>query len=179
MAIKPTIYKTRIMLSDLNRDHYESVNLTIALHPSETMERMMARILAFCINHHNDLTFGKGISDSDEPDIWIKELNEQINLWIDVGEPSPDRIKKASRNSAVTTVYSFNSKSKTWWEQNKNQFSRFKASFHQFDWPQIQTLATFAKRTMDWSVTITDQTIYISAETQECEVSWLTLQELI
>lgn len=177
MAVKPTIYKSRIMLSDLNRDHYESLNLTIALHPSETVERMMARMIAFCINHQENLSFCKGLSDTDEPDIWVKELDEQISLWIDIGEPMPDRIKKSSRQSKASKVYSFNSKSDTWWEQNKNQFGFLNASIYQFDWPQIQALAKLIQRTMDWSITITDKTAYVSAENQECEVSWSTLQE--
>ena len=74
MAIKPTIYKFRISLSDLNRNYYDTLNLTIALHPSETLERMMARVIAFCLNATENLTFTKGLSDIDEPDISWKNI---------------------------------------------------------------------------------------------------------
>ena len=52
MAIKPTIYKLTVSLSDLNRQIYDSLSLTIARHPSETMERMAVRMLAFCRQVH-------------------------------------------------------------------------------------------------------------------------------
>ena len=70
MALKPTIYKSRIALSDVNRNYYDTLNLTIAQHPSETLERMMVRIMAYCINAQENLIFTKGISSPEEPDIW-------------------------------------------------------------------------------------------------------------
>jgi uncharacterized protein YaeQ len=60
MALKPTIFKLQISLSDLNRNYYDTLNLTLAQHPSETVERMMARVLAFCINAQERLVFTKG-----------------------------------------------------------------------------------------------------------------------
>jgi len=176
MAIKPTIYKLRIALSDMNRNHYDSLNLTVALHPSETVERMMTRIVAYCLNAHSELALTKGLSDVDEPDLWIKTLDDQINLWIDVGEPSPDRVKKSSRLAPDVKVYSFNSKTDTWWEQGKPKFSLYKnVQFYKLDWLQVETLATFLKRTMDWSVSISDDTIYIAGEDQECELKLVEL----
>ncbi len=171
MAIKPTIYKLQIAISDFNRDHYDSVNLTVALHPSETLERMMARIVAYCINAQENLTFTKGLSNVEEPDIWVKTLDDLISLWIEVGEPTPERIKKSSRLAPKVKVYSFNSKSNTWWEQSKNKVSPFKnVQFYQFNWRQTQNLASFAKRTMDWSLSISGDTVYITDENQECEL---------
>lgn len=176
MAIKPTIYKLRIALSDLNRNYYDSVSLTIALHPSETLERMMARIVAYCLNAQDNLKFTKGLSTVEEPDIWVKTLDDQVSLWIDVGEPAPDRIKKSSRLAPEVKIYSFNSKSDTWWEKSKNKVYQFEnVTFYQLDWQHIETLATFTKRTMDWSISISDDTVYIAAENQECE---LTIREL-
>ncbi len=171
MAIKPTIYKLRIAISDFNRDFYDSVNLTVALHPSENLERMMARIVAYCLNAQKYITFTKGLSEVDEPDIWVKTLDGLISLWIDMGEPAPDRVKKSSRLAPEVKVYSFNSKSDTWWEQSKNKVLSYNnVKFYQFDWPQVQTLATFAKRNMDWSLSISGDTVYIAAETEECEL---------
>ena len=111
MALKPTIYKAKINLSDINRNIYQALSLTIAQHPSETLERMMVRVLAFCLNADENLTFTKGLSAVEEPDIILKSLSDSTMLWIDVGEPSADRIKKATRIAEVVKVYSFNSKS--------------------------------------------------------------------
>lgn len=171
MAIKPTIYKLRIAISDLNRDYYDSVSLTIALHPSENTERMMARIVAYCLNAQENLSFTKGLSVVEEPDIWVKTLDDQIKLWIDMGEPAPDRVKKSSRLSPQVIVYSFNSKSDTWWEQSKDKIQQYKnVKFYQFEWSQIQQLAQLTKRNMDWSLSISGDTVYVSAADETCEV---------
>ena len=157
MAIKPTIFKVRINLSDLNRDYYQSISLTLAQHPSETVERMMVRVLAYCLNASEDLQFTKGLSAVEQPDIWLKTLDEQILLWIDVGEPVVDRVKKAARQSKAVNIYSFNTKSDVWWQQSEAKFKQLNASFFRFNWDEIEQLAGLVERTMDISVTITGQ----------------------
>jgi len=178
VAIKPTIYKLRVNLSDLNRDYYDTLSLTIALHPSETIERMMARMLAFCINAEPELSFTKGLSSIEEPDIWQRTLDDQIALWIDIGEPASERIKKASRQAKKVSVYSFNSKSDVWWQQGQSKFKQLNVSVYRFDWPGIQALAALVERTMDFSVTITGDSAYIATQLGECEVSWEVLQSV-
>jgi len=175
VALKPTIFKFKISLSDLNRNYYDSLNVTIAQHPSETAERMMVRILAFCINAEEHLVFTAGLSAVDEPDIWAHSLDGQLNMWIDVGEPAVDRIKKARRLAQAVKVYSFNSKSNAWWAQAEAQFNQLDVSVYQFEWQNIQTLTALLQRTMDLSVTITGDSAYIAAATGECEVHWSTL----
>lgn len=176
MALKPTIYKFKIALTDLNRNYYDTLSLTVAQHPSETIERMMVRMLAFCINAEESLLFTKGLSTSEEPDLWTHTADGRIGVWIDVGEPDPDRIKKATRIAQTVKVYSFNSKSNVWWMQEQAKFAPLTAAIFQFQWPQIQTLATLAQRTMDISVTITEESAFVATESGECEVSWVTLQ---
>ncbi len=177
MALKPTIYKLKIDLSDVNRDYYDKLNLTIAKHPSETLERMMARVLAYCINAQEYLEFTKGVSAAEDPDIWARSLDNQILLWIELGEPAVDKIKKATRQSKSVKIYSFNSKSDTWWVQGQDDINKLKVSVFQFQWESIQAFAKLAKRTMDLSITISEETSYISAENGDCEVSWVSLQE--
>ena len=108
MALKPTIYKFGITLANIDENHYDTLNLTIARHPSESNERMMARVLAFCMNAQEGLSFTKGLSAVEEPDIWARTLDGRIALWIDMGEPTADRIKKAARLCPEVKVYSFN-----------------------------------------------------------------------
>lgn len=176
MALKPKIYKSRIALSDIDRDYYDALNLTLAQHPSETLERMMARVLALCINARESPVFAKGLCAVDEPDIWVRAPDDRIALWIDVGEPSVDRIKKASRLSPVVKVYSFNSKSDVWWRQGRAGFEELPVSVFRFQWQGVQALAALVQRTMDISVTIAGDSAYIAAEAGECEVSWVPLQ---
>jgi uncharacterized protein YaeQ len=176
MASSSKICKLKISLSDIDRNHYDTLSLTVAQHPSETTERMMVRILVFCINARENLEFTKGLCAVDEPDIWAHSLDGQLLLWIDVGEPSIERVKKASRIAGEVKVYSFNRKSIPWWEQGRDKFARLKASFYRFDWQNIQSLAALYQRTMQLSITITGDSAYVATGLGECEVSWLTLQ---
>ena len=178
MAIKPTIYKLRISLSDLNRNYYDSLNLTLAQHPSETIERMMVRVLAYCINAQEDLSFTKGLSEVDEPDLWVRSLDDQILLWIDIGEPAVDRIKKVRHTAKAVKVYSFNTKSDVWWSQVQNKMKMLPVSVYKFEWEEIHALADLVERTMDISVSITGDSAYVATEKGECEVSWEALQEV-
>lgn len=175
MALKPTIYKTNITLSDLNRDYYDSFNLTIAQHPSETIERMMARVMAFCVNAEEGLEFTRGLSEVEQPDIWKISLDGQIERWLDVGEPEVERIKKATRKANSVEVFSFNSKSDVWWAQSREKFAQLNAHFYRFNWHEIQRLASLCQRTMAISVLITGESALITFENGECDVNWQTL----
>jgi len=179
MALKPTIYKFKIALSDLNHDHYTSLNLTVALHPSETLERMMARVLAFCLHAYNDteqlMSFTKGLSSVDEPDIWLRSLDDQLQLWIDVGEPAFERMKKACRQSKHTFVYSFNAKSDVWWKQGMSQLQTLPIDIMQFKYAEIQGLAALVERTMDWSLTLSGESAFVATAKTQVELSWQTL----
>jgi len=177
MAIKPTIYKFRISLSDLNRNYYDTLNLTVALHPSETIERMMVRVLAYCINAQEQLAFTKGLSEIDEPDLWVRTYDEKTTLWIDVGEPSIERIKKSCRLAEKVKVYCFNSKADVWWMQSQGKINQLEASVIKFDWQEIQRLASLVERTMDMSVSITGDSAYVATEQGESEIAWEILQE--
>ena len=176
MALKPTIFKMNINLSDLNHDRYELLNLTVAQHPSETAERMMARVLAYCLNAQEFLSFSKGLSSCDDPDIWAKSLADEYLLAIDVGEPAFARTKKTCRQAAFVKVYTFNTKSDVWWKQSQKDFSTLAVDVYQFQFAQIQTLAKLLKRTMDLSLTISGDSLYIAAELGECEVTCGELQ---
>ena len=175
MASNSKICKLTISLSDIDRNYYDALNLTVAQHPSETVERMMVRILVFCINAQERLDFTKGLSAVDEPDIWARSLDDQLLLWIDVGEPAIERIKKASRIAKEVKVYSFNRKSKPWWDAGREKFTQLKASYYRFDWQSIQALAKLQQRTMQLSVTISGNSAYVATELGECEVAWEAL----
>ncbi|ANU38774.1 YaeQ family protein [Vibrio scophthalmi] len=175
MALKPTIYKFRISLSDTNRDYYDSLSCTIALHPSETTSRMMARVLAYCLNAKPELQFTKGLSSIEEPDLWLKALDGTIEEWIEVGEPAVDRVKKSTRLAKRVQVYAFNSKADVWWNQSKSKLNALPATIHCFDGAAIEALAADVERGMELSVMITGNSLFVDGKTSH-EVTWETLQ---
>ncbi|CAH0536353.1 YaeQ family protein [Vibrio marisflavi] len=177
MALKPTIYKFRISLSDLNTNHYDSLSLTVAQHPSENNQRMLARVLAYCLNSQHSLKFTKGLSTTEQPDMWSHSLDDIILLWIDVGEPDVDRIKKASRKAEQVKVFSFNTKSDLWWEQNQRQIADFaNVEVHQFEPGAIEEVAQSLVRGMEMSVMISDESIFIDTDAGSYNLVWKKLQ---
>jgi uncharacterized protein YaeQ len=120
MALKATIFKAELQVSDLDRGHFATHALTIARHPSETDERMMVRILAFALNADEHLEFGRGLSSEGEPDLVKKDLTGAIELWIDVGLPDEREVRKAAGRSNAVQVFIYGGRgADLWWGQNQ------------------------------------------------------------
>ena len=137
---------------------------------------MVARLLAFCLNAQEGLTFTKGLSEIDEPDIWIRTMDETTSLWSDGGEPDVERAKKAVRKAKRAKIYSFNTKSGTWWDQNRGKFGLHNLDVTRFSPSSVAALAEMVERTLDWSVTVTGQTAFVATPRGEVEVDWEELQ---
>jgi len=177
MALKSTIYKADCQISDMDRGYYQSHNLTIALHPSETEERMMVRLLAFMINADEQLLFTKGLSTDDEPELWQKNLTDDIELWIEVGMPDEKRIRKASSRAAKVIVYTYGGRNTVWWNQIQPKLERFK-NLTVINLPKEATdqLAAMVKRTMQLNVSIQDKQLWISDDQNTVNIApeiWL------
>ena len=118
MALNSTIYKVELQVSDMDRHYYATHALTLARHPSETEERLMVRLLAFALYADERLEFGKGISDEDEPALWRKAYTDEIELWIEVGQPDESRIRKACGRARQVVVISYGGNAaELWWNK--------------------------------------------------------------
>src|SRR5690606_31628497 len=125
MALKSTIYKAALQVSDMDRNYYGQHALTIARHPSENDERMMVRLLAFACNAGEALEFGRGLSADDEPDLWEKDLTGAIQLWIDVGLPDEKLLRKACGRSRQVRLYAYGGRIvDIWHEENRARLMR-------------------------------------------------------
>jgi len=172
MAIKATIFKAGLQITDMDRNYYQDHQLTLARHPSETDERMMVRLLAFALNASESLQFTKGLSTDDEPDIWQKSMSDEIELWIDLGQPDEKRIRKACGRSRQVLIYIYQQGSgKAWWEQNHHKLERF-ANLGVTFLPEesVQALGKMAKRSMRLQCTIADSQLWFSDGEQAVEI---------
>ncbi len=126
MALKATIFKAELQIADMDRNYYAAHNLTIARHPSETDERMMLRLLAFALSADEQLSFTRGISSDDEPDLWQQSLSGEIEHWIELGQPDEKRIRKACGRAHRVTLHPYSgSSADIWWSQNGDRLQRF------------------------------------------------------
>jgi len=126
MALKSSIYKAKLNVTDMDRHVYQEYPLTIACHPSETEARMMLRILAFAMYSSESLEFGRGISTDNEPDLWQRSLAGDIELWIDLGTPDESRIRKACGRSDRVVIFAYGERSVAmWWSKQEAALKRF------------------------------------------------------
>jgi uncharacterized protein YaeQ len=162
MALKPTIYKAQIELADSDRNCFESLSLTLAKHPSETLERMTVRLLSYCLHCTRGLEFTKGISTADEPDLWVHSDHGDIEHWIEVGQPEQPRLRKACGRARQVSVYAFAKSAPTWWKLQGEELSalpHFEA--WQFDWAEVQAAAELLDRTVQLNVSIVGGIVYL------------------
>ncbi len=166
MALRSTIYKVDLHVSDSDRNYYNTHSLTVAQHPSETAERMMVRLVLFALYAQDDLVFTKGLSDVDEPDMWVKDLTGQIQLWLEVGQPDEKRILKASSKSDQVVICAYAGQaSKVWWSGIKNKIERAK-NVRVICLPQVVTksFAAWVERGMQLHINIQEGEILISSD---------------
>jgi uncharacterized protein YaeQ len=105
VAQTATLYQFAIDLSDLDRGVYETLDLRVARHPSETMAYMLVRVLAYCLEYGEGIALTEGLSSGDEPAIVVRDLTGQISAWIEVGLPDADRLHRASKRAGRVAVY--------------------------------------------------------------------------
>jgi uncharacterized protein YaeQ len=105
MALGATIYAFDIELSDVDHAVYEAINLRVAQHPSETPDYLVARVLAYCLEYTEGISFSKGLSDPDEPAIVVRDLTGALQAWVDIGLPEPERLHRASKAAPRVAIY--------------------------------------------------------------------------
>lgn len=176
MALKSTIYKAELQIADMDRHYYAQYSLTLAKHPSETEERLMVRLIAFSLFAHEALSFGKGLSEDDEPDLWQKDLTGAIELWINVGLPDEREIRKACGRAKQVVVVLYGGRvADMWWQQNSKGLLKLN-NLTVINLPETEALTQACTRGMNVNCTIQDDQILVGHETGSFELSPVTLK---
>lgn len=157
MALKATVFKVNLQVSDLDRHHYATYALTLARHPSETDDRMMLRVLAFALEAAEGLEFGKGIS-SDEPALWQHDPTGLIEHWIEAGLPEESALRRACGKARKVTVYAYGSRATApWWQKNGAALGRLaNLRVRQLADETLAALGALAERSMDITCLVQD-----------------------
>ena len=162
MALKPTIFKAQIALSDSDRNCFEELSLTVAQHPSETTERMTARIITFCLHSARGLQFTRGLSTADEPDLWLRSDSGETLQWIELGQPEEPRLRKACGRAQSVSVYAFGKSADTWWNINGTIIRALpRVQIWKLPWVEVEQASQLISRTMKLGVSIVGGTVYL------------------
>jgi uncharacterized protein YaeQ len=167
MALKATVHKVELQVSDMDRHYYASHNLTLAQHPSETEQRLMVRLLAFALFADERLEFGRGLSDEEDPDVWRRDYTGDIEQWIDLGQPDESRIKKAcGRAQQVVVVNYSGNASDIWWNKVAPNLTRIKnLTVIDIDPASVDAISTLLQRSMRLTAMIQDGELQLMSDT--------------
>lgn len=176
MALKATIFKADIDISDMDRGYYESHALTLARHASETDERMMIRVLAFALNAHEHLALTDNMASPEDPALWQKDLTGVIDVWIEVGQPDEKRLLKACGRAGQVIVYCYANSALIWWNALAPKVERAK-NLTVVHVPESVALASLAQRTMSFQLTIEGGTVWLTAGEQTVEITPVLLRQ--
>lgn len=157
MATKPTVYKAKLSVANVDAGNYADYQLTLTCHPSETEERLMMRVLAFALNASERLEFGNAISEQNEPDLRETSLAGDTELWIQVGNPDDRNIAKACGKARRVIVYCYNQQPRQWWERTAPKLARQRnLEVYLVEPGTAKELSRLADRSMNLQVIIQD-----------------------
>jgi uncharacterized protein YaeQ len=105
MALTSTIYNAVVELSDIDRGVYETLDLRLAMHPSESPAYLATRLLGYCLEYTEGIEFTSGLSNGEEPAIVVRDLTGRTTAWIEVGAPEAERLHRASKQAERVAVY--------------------------------------------------------------------------
>ena len=180
MAIKSTIFKASLQIADIDHSYYADHALTLARHPSETDERMMVRLCALALQAHQlqsvcagdgILAFGAGLSDPNEPDVWLRDFTGQTRLWIEVGQPEDKPLLKACGKADAVVLYCFSQAADVWWRGMESKLARPKnLRVWRIPTAAAQALIPMAQRSMALQATIQEGMLTLGDGTHNVDI---------
>ena len=180
MALKSTVFRAHLQIADIDHNYYADHTLVLARHPSETDERMMVRLAALALHAHTlqsvcngdgTLAFGAGLSDPDEPDVWLRDFTGLTRLWIEVGQPDDKPLTKACGKADAVVLYCFNHAAEVWWKGIENKLTRPRnLSVFRIPTESAQALQALAQRSMQLQATVQDGSLMLSDDKTSVEI---------
>jgi len=164
MALPATMRRFEIALADADRDVYETLDLRVAQHPSESERYLVARVLARALEHAEGVDFSKGgVSDDDEPALVQRDLRGDWVAWIEVGAPSPDRLHKATKLAPRVVVYAWKSPDQLAAAIVERRVHRADAiELFEVDAAFLDAVAATLDRTNAWELAVTGGSTYLT-----------------
>jgi uncharacterized protein YaeQ len=161
--LTPTIYSFEIELSDVDRGVYETLALRVARHPSETEEYLLTRVLAYCLESAEGLSFSNGLAEPDEPALAVRDLTGAMRVWIDIGVPDAARMHKASKAAARVVVYTHKDPEKVMRQWSGERIHRAaELELYSVDRTLLAELVARLKRRMVFALSVTSGHLYVT-----------------
>ena len=174
MALKSTVYKANISLSNLNIHHYSDYSLTLAKHPSETDLRLIIRLMVFSLLAQEGLQFTKGLGSDNEPDLWKINHDGSIDHWIELGLPDERHIRQICGKAKRVSIYTYHQNQNVqWFESLEKKLTRFDhLNIIHFLFEDELLLENFAQKGMNLTITIEDNELWLSNDNDRLKIEF-------
>jgi uncharacterized protein YaeQ len=167
MALTATIYSFQTQLADIDRGVYETLGLRIARQPSETLEYMLTRFLAFCLEYREGIEFTEGVAAGDQPAVLARDLTGRVTSWVEVGMPDARRLHRGSKLAGRVAVYTHRNVAQVLAELNGKQIHRAaEIPVYEFGRGFVEQVAAVLQRRTDASVSIIERQLYLDLDGQ-------------
>lgn len=162
VALKATIYNLNVDLADIDRGTYETLDLCLARQPSETIEYMLMRVLAYCLEYADGIALTEGVAAGNEPAVLIRDLTGRTTAWIEVGMPDADRLHRGHKLAGRAAVYTHRDVRKLLAQLSSTNVHRFAdIPVYAFDPGFVDEVAGLIQRRCAISVSITERELYL------------------
>lgn len=163
MALTSTIHQFDIALADVDRGVYEAVALRVARHPSESMEYMLTRVLAYCLEWKEGIAFSNGLAEPDMPAVMVRDLTGTITRWIEIGAPDADRLHRASKaTNGQVAVYTHREPRIVLQAYEGARIHKSEAiPLYAIDRPLLEELGALVDRRTAMDLSVTERELYI------------------
>jgi uncharacterized protein YaeQ len=163
VALTATIYRFNIELADADRGVYETLDLRVACHPTETEEYLVTRLLAYCLEYAEGIGYSKGLSDPEDPAIAVRDLTGALLAWIDIGAPDAARLHRAGKAAPRVAVYTHKDPERLLRQWSRERIHRAaELEVYSFDRTLIAGLVARLKRRTAFTLSVTGGHLYVA-----------------
>jgi len=174
LAQTATIYTVTIDLSDLDRGVFETLELRVARHPSETAEYMLVRLMAYCLEYEEGIALTEGVSSGDEPALVVRDLTGRVTAWIEVGLPDAARLHRGSKLAGRAAVYTHRDVRQLLAQLEGGRIHRAaEIPIRAFDRTAVDEAADSLDRRSAFTVTISGGDVHLSFADRTFEISMM------
>jgi uncharacterized protein YaeQ len=164
LALGSVVHVFNVQLSHVDRGVYESLELRVARHPSETEEFLCARVLAYCLEVRAGLAFSKGLAEPDEPALSVCDLTGRLEAWIEIGAPDAARLHRASKAAPRVAVYTHHQPERYWESLAGARIHRAETlELYALDRGLVAALVERLERRMAFELSVSDGVMYVMA----------------
>jgi uncharacterized protein YaeQ len=163
MAIGATMHHFAVQLNDVDRGVYEALEIKAARHPSESAEYLVARVLAYCLEYTEGISFSRGLAEPEEPTIAVRDLTGSLRAWIEVGAPDAARLHKASKAAPRVALYTHKPAAQLLRQLEGERIHKAHAlEIYALDREMITGLTSKLERRMRFDLSVTDRHLFLS-----------------